>query len=65
VLDATFWNSPYTIRYSINEHGYGFDAIHRHREARVRPGCAFPISAGRWSVPMSQPSMTHRCSISP
>jgi len=34
ILDASFWNSPHTIRYAMNEHGYGFDAIHRHREAR-------------------------------
>ena len=34
VLDATFWNSPYTIRYAFNEHGYGFDEIHAHRVAR-------------------------------
>lgn len=34
VLDATFWNSPYTIRYALHEHGYGFDAIHEHRVAR-------------------------------
>jgi len=34
VLDATFWNSPYTIRYSFNENGYGFDEIHAHRVAR-------------------------------
>jgi hypothetical protein len=34
VLDATFWNSPYTIRYAMHEHGYGFDAIHQHRIAR-------------------------------
>lgn len=33
VLDAAFWHSPYTIRYARNEHGYGFDAIHRHRLA--------------------------------
>ena len=37
VLDATFWNSPYTIRLANNEHGYGFDRIHAHRVARV-PG---------------------------
>jgi len=24
VLDATFWNSPHTIRYALNENGYGF-----------------------------------------
>lgn len=34
VLDDTFWDSPYTIRYAMNEHGYGFDAIHQHRVAR-------------------------------
>jgi hypothetical protein len=34
VLDATFWNSPYTIRYAFREHGYGFDQIHAHRVAR-------------------------------
>ena len=34
VLDATFWNSPHTIRYAFDEHGYGFDAIHAHRVAR-------------------------------
>lgn len=34
VLDATFWDSPYTIRYAMHEHGYGFDAIHQHRVAR-------------------------------
>jgi len=33
-LDATFWNSPYTIRYALHENGYGFDAIHRHRLRR-------------------------------
>jgi hypothetical protein len=34
VLDATFWNSPYTIRWAHNEHGYGFDEIHAHRVKR-------------------------------
>ena len=37
VLDATFWNSPYTIRLANAEHGYGFDRIHAHRVARA-PG---------------------------
>ena len=37
VLDATFWNSPHTIRLANNEHGYGFGRIHAHRVARV-PG---------------------------
>jgi hypothetical protein len=34
VLDRTFWESPHTIRYSFNEHGYGFDEIHAHRVRR-------------------------------
>jgi len=34
VLDNTFWNSPFTVRLAMNEHGYGFDAIHAHRAAR-------------------------------
>ena len=34
VLDATFWNSPHTIRLANYEHGYGFDRIHAHRVAR-------------------------------
>ena len=39
VLDATFWNSPHTIRYALHENGYGFDEIHKHRVARpVGPG---------------------------
>ncbi len=39
VLDATFWNSPHTIRYALHENGYGFEAIHGHRVARPRgPG---------------------------
>jgi hypothetical protein len=34
VLDATFWDSPHTIRYALNENGYGFPEIHAHRLAR-------------------------------
>jgi hypothetical protein len=34
VLDATFWNSPHTIRYALHENDYGFDEIHAHRVAR-------------------------------
>ena len=34
VLDATFWDSPHTIRYAMGEHGYGFAAIHAHRVSR-------------------------------
>src|SRR3546814_12979441 len=40
VLDSIFWDSPHTIRYAMNEMGYGFDAIHRHRVAR-KPGPRF------------------------
>ena len=39
VLDGSFWNSPYTIRYAMSEHGYGFDQIHAHRVRRpLGPG---------------------------
>ena len=34
VLDATFWNSPHSIRYALHENGYGFAEIHGHRVAR-------------------------------
>lgn len=34
VLDASFWNSPHTIRYALGENGYGFSEIHAHRVAR-------------------------------
>ena len=37
VLDATFWDSPHTIRYAPRQRGYGFDAIRAHRLARA-PG---------------------------
>ena len=37
VLDATFWDSPHTIRYAMQENGYGFEEIHAHRVARA-PG---------------------------
>lgn len=40
VLDATFWNSPRTIRYALHENGYGVDEIHAHRVARP-PGPGF------------------------
>jgi hypothetical protein len=34
VLDATFWDSPHTIRYALTENGYGFAEIHAHRVRR-------------------------------
>lgn len=37
ILDATFWNSPHTVRYAVLENGYGFDQIHAHRRARSGP----------------------------
>ena len=36
VLDASFWNDPRTIRYSLTDNGYGFEAIHASRLARPR-----------------------------
>ena len=39
VLDNTFWDSEYTIRYAMHENGYGFDEIHQHRVSRKKgPG---------------------------
>ena len=35
VLDATFRNSPHTIRYAFHENGYGFAEIHAHLENAV------------------------------
>ena len=37
VLDATFWDSPHTIRYAVVENGYGFEQIQAHRRARTGP----------------------------
>ena len=34
VLDASFWHSPHTVRFGMNENGYGFAEIHAHRVAR-------------------------------
>ena len=33
VLDRTFWDSPFTVRYGMTENGYGFKEIHAHRLA--------------------------------
>ena len=35
VLDATFWDSPHTVRYAVRENGYGFAAIHASRVGAV------------------------------
>lgn len=34
VLDASFWNDPRVIRYSLTDNAYGFEAIHASRLAR-------------------------------
>lgn len=46
VLDATFWNSPLTIRAAIHENGYGFDEIHAHRVRRP-PGPGIKLARRR------------------
>ena len=39
VLDATFWDSPHTVRYALRDNGYGFDAIHASRVSAAKiPG---------------------------
>ncbi|MBV8494865.1 MAG: oxalurate catabolism protein HpxZ [Alphaproteobacteria bacterium] len=38
VLNATFRNAPYTIRYGIAENLYGYDEIAAFRSARIPPG---------------------------
>jgi hypothetical protein len=39
VLDATFWDSPHTVRFGIGENGYGFEEIHSHRVRKPKgPG---------------------------
>src|SRR5262249_9105271 len=53
VLDGTFWQSPYTIRYAMTEHGYGFDAIHAHRVAR-------PPGPGIKETHLRREILTHR-----
>ncbi len=37
VLDATFWDSPHTVRYAVRENGYGFAEIHAARLAATPP----------------------------
>ncbi|MBV8889552.1 MAG: oxalurate catabolism protein HpxZ [Alphaproteobacteria bacterium] len=38
VLDSTFRDAPYTIRYGLAENLYGFDEIAAFRSARTAPG---------------------------
>ena len=44
VLDATFWNDPRVIRYSITDNAYGFEAIHASRLARPKTDMRRTIS---------------------
>lgn len=38
-LDATFWDSPYTIRYALKDNCYGFAEVHASRLAASKmPG---------------------------
>jgi hypothetical protein len=37
VLDATFWDSPHTIRYALSENCYGFAEVHAARVAADPP----------------------------
>ena len=60
VLDATFWNSPHTIRLANHEHGYGFDRIHAHRVARV-PGPG--TKAATPALRVIRPNSDLECSI--
>jgi len=36
VLDASFWNDPRVIRYSLMDNAYGFEAIHASRLSRPK-----------------------------
>ena len=37
VLDATFWDSPHTIRFALHENCYGFAEVHAARVAANPP----------------------------
>ena len=59
VLDATFWDSPHTIRYALHENGYGFGEIHAHRVARP-PGPGIKEQAHPSGDPHARPRPRHR-----
>ena len=59
VLDATFWDSPHTIRYALHENGYGFSEIHAHRVARP-PGPGHQGKAAAAGDPDAGPRHRHR-----
>ena len=58
VLDATFWDSPHTIRYAMHENGYGFGEIHAHRVARP-PGPGIKEQAPPPGDPHPRPRSGH------
>jgi len=54
VLDATFWDSPRTIRYSFHEHGY---AIGRQSQTWVRfPDLGWKVVSAHVSTMSAPPS---------
>ena len=44
VLDELFWNSPHTVRFGVNEHLYGYDAIAAFRAGRPSAGLMRELS---------------------
>jgi hypothetical protein len=59
VLDDTFWNSPYTIRYALHENGYGLGEIHAHGVARP-PGAGIKEQRLRLEILKSRWAVAHR-----
>ena len=59
VLDATFWNSPHTIRYALHENGYGFDEIHAP-PGRAAAGAGHQGEAHPPGDPDARPRPRHR-----
>ena len=49
VLDATFWDSPHTVRFGVWENGFGFDEIHAHRVRRP-PGPGTKVARRRLEI---------------
>ena len=43
VLDSSFWKDARTIRYSLTDNAYGFEAIHASRLARAKTDMARKI----------------------
>lgn len=51
VLDATFWDSPHTIRYALGENCYGFAEIHAARVAADPPSGGTKEARIRLEIP--------------